>query len=56
MKHQLVELVQQQTGMSAEQCEDAVNIIISYFRNRLPAETAEEINNLARGHNDGALS
>ena len=53
MKHQLVELVQQKTGMSAEQCNEAVETIVGYFRTRLPAEVAEQIDNLAQGHNGG---
>ncbi|WP_248925750.1 hypothetical protein [Paenibacillus hamazuiensis] len=53
MKHQIVKLVCEKAGISEEQSTEAVETVIGYFRNRLPAEIAEQIDNLAHGHNGG---
>ncbi|MED4600780.1 hypothetical protein P9314_08690 [Paenibacillus validus] len=51
MKHQLVKLVSEQAGITEGQADSAVEAVIGYFRTRVPADMAEEINNLAVGHN-----
>lgn len=52
MKHQLVKLVSEQAGITEGQADNAVEAVIGYFRTRLPADVAEELNNLAIGHNE----
>ncbi|MCZ8522729.1 MULTISPECIES: hypothetical protein [Paenibacillus] len=52
MKHQLVKLVCEQAGITEGQADEAVEAVVGYFRTRLPAELAEELNNLALGHNN----
>ncbi|AEI41643.1 hypothetical protein [Paenibacillus mucilaginosus] len=51
MKHQLVKLVCEQAGITEGQADEAVEAVVGYFRTRLPAELAEELHNLAQGHN-----
>ncbi|WP_281887404.1 hypothetical protein [Paenibacillus sp. YYML68] len=51
MKHQLVKLVSEQANITEGQANEAVEAVIGYFRTRMPSEVAEEINNLALGHN-----
>ncbi|HZG86549.1 hypothetical protein [Paenibacillus sp.] len=55
MKHQLVKLVQERTGMSEIVADEAVETIVGYFRTRLPAEIADQIDNLAQGQDPDNL-
>jgi len=55
MKHQLVKLVQEKTGMSEMVADEAVETIVGYFRTRLPAEIANQIDNLAQGQDPDSL-
>lgn len=52
VKHQLVKLVSEQAGINEVQADEAVEAVLGYFRTRLPSDIAEEINNLAIGHNN----
>ncbi|UUZ78969.1 hypothetical protein LJK88_27365 [Paenibacillus sp. P26] len=55
MKHQLIKLVCEQSGITEGQADQAVDAVIGYFKTRLPAETNEEIVSLVQGHNDDEL-
>lgn len=51
MKHQLVKLVSEQANITEGQANEAVEAVIGYFKTRISSEVADEIENLALGHN-----
>ncbi|HZG76361.1 hypothetical protein FE782_27595 [Paenibacillus antri] len=55
MKHQLTKLVSDKTGLSEALSNEAVETIVGYFRTRLPAEIANQIDNLAQGEDPDNL-
>lgn len=55
VKHQLTKLVSDKTGLSEALSNEAVETIVGYFRTRLPAEIANQIDNLAQGEDPDNL-
>ncbi len=55
VKHQLTKLVSDKTGLSEDLSNEAVETIVGYFRTRLPAEIANQIDNLAQGEDPDNL-
>jgi len=55
VKHQLTKLVSDRTGLSESLADEAVETIVGYFRTRLPAEIANQIDNLAQGEDPDNL-
>ncbi|MDQ1909123.1 hypothetical protein RAC89_01250 [Paenibacillus sp. GD4] len=51
MKHQLVKMVCERANISEGQANEAIETVIGYFKTRIPAEFADELGNLAAGHN-----
>lgn len=52
---ELVRLVSEKTGLSEEQSEQAVEIVLDYLKDKLPEPIAGQLDNLLEGGDMGGL-